>query len=463
MQKGVRRAGVPRVQMKMLCLMCCLVYFVSYLIRLNYAVCMVEIQNTLDISKNIAGLPVTASFLSYGAGQIICGFLGDKYKPHKMIFAGLGGSVLCNLLVVLLPRMEIMIPAWFVNGFFQSMLWPPLVRIMAENLDEDWYRRGCVWVSLSSSGATVVLYLLAPLLIQIGGWKPVFYLAVAAGVAAALVWFGKTGKMFGSGFGMPAEESSRRNGSPEAEGNGGEKAVSEKAEPGQGETGRAEEERPEKAAAAPGGKKGRFGFAGIFAGVPIISVLMAIVLHGTLKDGITTWMPVYMTDMFGMSSSRSILSTAVLPICSVFSTLLSSALLYRLKNEVLTAALLFGTGALAGICMLSVYDSHPAACVVMMMLITGCMYGVNLMLISRVPGHFAKRGNVSTVSGILNAATYLGSALSTYVFGAVAENAGWMPVVIIWGVTALGGTVFLLLGIRKWAGFCGMEKEESME
>lgn len=195
----------------------------------------------------------------------------------------------------------------------------------------------------------------------------------------------------------------------------------------------------------------------MFAGVPIMAVLLAIVLHGVLKDGITTWMPVYMTEIFGMSSSRSILSTAVLPLCSVFSTLLSSALLYRLKNELLTASLLFGTGALAGISMLAFYDSNPAACVVMMMLITGCMFGVNLMLISRVPGHFAGRGKVSAVSGILNAATYAGSALSTYVFGSVAESAGWMAVVILWAAAALGGTLLLLWGIRKWAVFCSAE------
>ena len=200
---------------------------------------------------------------------------------------------------------------------------------------------------------------------------------------------------------------------------------------------------------------------GLFRGVPIVSILIAIVLHGMLKDGITTWMPVYMAEMFGMSSSQSILSTAVLPICSVFSTLFSSVLLYRLKNEVLIAALLFGTGTIAGISMLPTYDSYPAICVVMMMLITGCMYGINLMLISRVPGHFAGRGNVSTVSGILNAATYMGSAFSIYVFGAVAENMGWIEVVAIWGAAAMTGTLLLTLGIRKWAGFCGKQKSAS--
>lgn len=184
--------------------------------------------------------------------------------------------------------------------------------------------------------------------------------------------------------------------------------------------------------------------------IPLLLMLPAIVLHGTLKDGITTWMPVYMAEMFGMSSSKSILSAAVLPICSVVSTLLASAMLYKLKNEVMTAALFFGAAVLGGCAMIPAYDSRPALCVMMMMWITGCMYGVNLMLISRVPGHFKAYGNVSAVSGLLNAATYAGSALSTYGFGAVAERAGWMPVVILWAAVALGGTLFLALGVRGW-------------
>ncbi len=112
-------------QMKFLCFLCCLAYFMSYLTRINYAACMVELQSALQIGKSIAGLPVTACFLSYGLGQIICGFLGDKMKPQLMIFAGLAGVCACNLTVALIPRMEVITPVWCANGFFQAMLWPP--------------------------------------------------------------------------------------------------------------------------------------------------------------------------------------------------------------------------------------------------------------------------------------------------------------------------------------------------
>ncbi len=396
-------------RMRALCLMCCMAYFVSYLTRLNYTASMVEIQNTLGITKQLCGLPVTACFLSYGLGQVLFGILGDKLLPRNMIFTGLLGSALCNLLVPLLPRMALITALWCLNGMFQSMLWPPMIRIMAENMSELWYRKGCVRVSLSSSVATLLLYLLVPVCIQISGWKTVFFAAAVFGLLAALVWYHGTRHFAGC----------RREPLPAAS---------------QSFTGNA---RPRAA-----------------LGVSALLLLLAIVLHGILKDGITAWMPVYLAETFGMDSAQSILSATVLPVCSVCSTLLSSALLYKLKNEFLTASLLFGASALAGIFMIPASGSYPAVCIGAMTLITGCMYGVNLMLLSRVPGHFAAYGNISTITGILNAATYVGSALSTYGFGAIAQSQGWTAVVTLWVIVALAGTLFLTAEIRKWGRFC---------
>ena len=411
-------------EMRFLCFLCCLAYFMSYLTRLNYAACMVELQSALGIGKSIAGLPVTMCFLNYGVGQLVCGFLGDRFSPQKMIFGGLAGASACNLAVALFPRMSVIVPVWCLNGFFQSMLWPPMVRIMAEMLDDRWYRLSCVLVSMASSAATIAIYVLTPVCIRVSGWKAVFIAPAVLGTAAAFFWLVKT-----LGLGSRAEK---------AEGADGQRTESGTEEAGQQSVGRAS-----------------FSFPRLFAEAPLIFILLAIVLQGTLRDGITTWMPVYMSETFGMSNSSSILSAAALPVFAVFSTLFASFLLSRIKSEVSTAALLFGAGALSGGLMLMAFDSAPAVCILMMTLITGCMHGINLMLISRVPGHFAGFGKVSTVSGILNAATYVGSSLSTYGFGAVAEGSGWKAVVGLWIAVGILGLASMLCARGKWRRFCG--------
>ena len=423
-------------EMRFLCFLCCLAYFMSYLTRLNYAACMVELQQVLGIGKSIAGLPVTMCFLSYGAGQLVCGFLGDRLNPKGMIFAGLAGSAVCNLLVAACPRMEVIIPVWCVNGFFQSMLWPPMVRIMAEMLSDKWYRQSCVLVSMASALATIAIYVLAPVCIQVSGWEGVFILPGALGVMAAFFWIVNTRRL-----GMAGE----RQVSPEA-------AVSPKA------TVKTETAVLREAATGSEAVTVSTTFLQLFTEAPLLLILLAIILQGTLRDGMTTWMPVYMNEVFGMSSAKSILSAAALPVFGVVSTLLASMLLSRLKSEVFTAALLFGVGMSASVFLLPFYNGYPAVCILMMTLITGCMHGVNLMLISRVPGHFTGFGKVSTVSGILNAATYIGSSLSTYGFGAVADSAGWRTVILLWAGIALLGAVLMLLAKRRWGQFCGKYK-----
>ena len=74
-----------------------------------------------------------------------------------------------------------------------------------------------------------------------------------------------------------------------------------------------------------------------------------------------------------------------------------------------------------------------------MALLVACMYGVNIMLISYVPKYFDKYGKISSVSGFLNACTYLGSAASSYGFAAIAETSGWSATILIWLFYHVGG------------------------
>ena len=145
--------------------------------------------------------------------------------------------------------------------------------------------------------------------------------------------------------------------------------------------------------------------------------MLAIVLHGILRDGITTWMPVYISETFGLSNSVSILTAAVLPVFSILSIYLASALLERLRNEFTASALLFGAAAACSALLVFLYQHGPVPSVILMTLTAGCMYGINLFLISRLPAHFSRFGKVATVSGILNASTYVGSSLSAWLFG----------------------------------------------
>ena len=74
----------------------CLIYFASYLTRLDYGAALAEIILDLEISKESAILAVTGSFITYGVGQLFSGALGDRFSPRRIIALGLGALAILS-------------------------------------------------------------------------------------------------------------------------------------------------------------------------------------------------------------------------------------------------------------------------------------------------------------------------------------------------------------------------------
>lgn len=407
---------VPSVRRRipLMTLLCCLVYFVSYLTRINYAAALSELATSLHVSNEAVSLAVTVSFITYGLGQTLCGFLGDAIDPRRMIAAGLAATSLCNLFLPLMPGIYWMTGLWGLNGFFQSMLWPPLVRIMAENLSEADFRRACVFVSAAASFGTIAVYLMVPACIWLSGWRLAFIMPAMLGIAAVVIWLAGTRACTGGN-------------------------------------------RPGDAACSVGAnalpRTHTPGLWTLICRSALLPIMVVIILQGILRDGITTWMPTYINDRYHLGTSISILTTAVLPLFSIVSVTAANAVQKRIDSEVTVASLMFAAGFAAAAGLRLFFAFSPVLPVICMALITGCMHGVNTMLISRLPRHFAPYGRVSSVSGLLNTFTYVGSALSTYGIAAISGRWGWLTTVTLWGGVALAGTLLCTLCIRRWNRF----------
>ncbi len=144
---------------------CVAAYFVSYITRINYGTVLLEIVNSEGITKMSASMAVTGSFVTYGIGQLISGWLGDRIKPRYLMFIGLMVSAGMNVCVPLFSRPAAMLVFWCINGFAQALMWPPMVRLLSDYLDQDTYKKSCVWVGWGSSAGTIFLYLFAPVCI----------------------------------------------------------------------------------------------------------------------------------------------------------------------------------------------------------------------------------------------------------------------------------------------------------
>lgn len=76
-----------------------LCYFISYVTRINYGAIIAEMESARHISKSLLSLALSGSAVTYAAGQIISGYLGDKFQPKRLIFIGLLTTVATNIAV----------------------------------------------------------------------------------------------------------------------------------------------------------------------------------------------------------------------------------------------------------------------------------------------------------------------------------------------------------------------------
>ena len=390
------------------------VYFTSYCMRVNLAVMLVKICSEMQVEKSALAIVITGLTIAYGTGQVVSGFLGDRFQPKHIIPAGLFLAVVCNVGIFFSSTIPAMTVIWSINGFAHALLWPPIVRLMSTYLPAEDYSFAAVRVNQGSSIATLSLYLFCPLLLGVMEWRTIMLLCAAWGAVMVVLWFILYPRVFKEAY-----------------------VQTDKTE-----------------APAPDFKTTKNPIPLYIFGA-IALIMPGIMLQGMLRDGVTNWMPSFLLETFHLSEENSIVSTVVLAIFTMISYSAFSILQKRFfKNEVTCASAIFAGSAIICALLFAVNKFFPNAALipslVLMALTVAAMHGINLMLISIVPRRFAVFGKVSTYSGILNASTYVGAALSTYGFAALAETFDWNFTILTWVAISFVGAVVCFFGARIW-------------
>lgn len=380
--------------------LCAFVYFISYVTRTNYGAVIVEMCAALGETESALSVALTGSFITYGAGQLVSGFLGDHFHPKKLLSLGLFTTSVMNLIIPVCTTPAMMAVIWSINGFAQSFMWPPLVKTMLMLLSMEDYEDQAVNVSFGSSGGTLFVYAAAPLCILLAGWRSMFILSGVLGFAGLFIW-----NRFCPNFTVTY---------PERKTDGAKKKKSTK----------------------------------LWSPLLVLAII-GILAQGILRDGTATYMPSFIKQTYNLSSEISILTGVLLPIFSLVCTKLAAKLhLKWISNLLLCAFLLFGIGTAAAVLLCFFYKGAPALTVFLLAIFNACTHGVNLMLISYLPARMADKEHLSTMAGLTNSFAYVGSAISTYVIPLAAEGSGgWGATLMIWAGVAILGTVICAIGI----------------
>lgn len=406
-------------QLRKLFLIGWLVYFVSYIGRLNYAASMIQIGISEGYGTAQLGTVVTALFITYGIGQLISGILGDRYSPRCLVFIGLIGCGICNLLVFLSTNYWQLVVAWLLNGFALSLLWSPMLKLFSKHMPKDYLHKTCYNIQTSVALGTFFTYLVCSFMIAMFHWKLIFLCSAILIFVVAILWntMVKQIESFATKYGEDTQS-------------------------------KEEQQHTSNVSTQNNSSKALFVSSGLMV------ILIAVLIMGFLKDGIMTWVPGYIVDNFQVNAYFSIFLSAFLPLVNLSGIYIVKYINAKNGNDDLRTTILFYFVSMISLILLVLFGKYSMyLSIFFFSIVTSCMLGINTILISLLPTYFAKYGKISTVSGITNSVTYLGSALCGYGLGTLAENYGWnITSMVLVAICALGIISCIIAGPR-WRKF----------
>jgi OPA family glycerol-3-phosphate transporter-like MFS transporter len=407
----------------------CLLYFTSYMTRKSFGAVKLGIPDTL-LSDVQIGYIGSALFFTYGAGQVISGLLGDRVDPRKLIFCGLGVTTLCNAAFPFVTSVPALIVLWGINGFAQALFWPPIVKLMTIYLKGEAYTRAVMSVSMAAQIALLAVFGSAALFVSLSAWKGMFALSCALAIV--------TGALLVVGFG-----------------------ILERRHPGQVRDALAEktvEPIQENETAVPAQKSESLWHIIITSGLLFVFVMTATV--GFLRDGIEEWMSTYLYDTFSLRADLSTLTNIFMPVFGLICVRFAAMLHLRIiKDEIREVTVLISTCAAATLALALFHALHPAFSLVMIVLSVGCIHAANTSLTCYLPARFVKSGKVSTVSGLVNAFTYVGSTLATSAVPWLFEATSWQVTIFSWCAVGMICLAACVLITRTWRKFLKENKQ----
>ncbi len=388
-----------------------LLYTYAYIGRYNFSAAVAGIVADGLFTKSEMGLVGTVFFVIYGSGQLINGFLGDRFSPFKMIFIGSFVSAIANFFMSFATSLPLMIIIWGANGFAQSMLWSPIIFLVSNSFEGERLVKAQANLPATLPIGSMGAYLLSMLLMKYLSWKYIFIAASLILFVISIIWGTYSISLGKEGRTIDKVEKIKRS-----------------------------------------GNKTPLSKLLIISGV--LMMFLPVMLHSMLKDGVMTWVPTMVTELFDVVPSFSVMLSLVLPVINFFGARIASSMYSSGKFSEMKIAcsfFLFTLIPLGGLMFISRLNAIIS--VILLALITSSMVAINYVFLTLVPISFASHGRSATMAGLLDAVAYAGSAVSSYGFGAIADNIGWNNTITIWLIIAALALILCIATVKRWEKF----------
>lgn len=376
-----------------------IIFFVVYLAYVSIYVARVNLSMAGPdlISGNVldtAQLGILGSVFStvYAIGRLLNGGIGDKTPPWLMLTAGLAIAGISNIFISFLPPFIGIFLLWTTNAYAQSMLWSSVLCVVSAIYEgEEAKRKNSLMVTSVAMGNILAIILNTFLITRFG----VEYAFLIPGIITSLLGV--------------AVFFYTRNIKP----------------------------------ALSNGKK-HLSMLKLLKDKKLLSMGVPAVMHGVMKENISLWMTVFIVDKYCVDLSVSSYYILLIPFIGFIGRTLYP-LAYRLchnsENTVSMAGFLV---CIASSLILCAEGIGMLFSVILLSLIYTAVSMVNTSILSIYPLSYLETGNVASVSGVMDFATYLGGGIASVIYGVVIANFGYLPMFISWTVISVISVLMLV-------------------
>ena len=375
-------------------------YASYYLTRLNYSIAVPSISMDLQLSRFILGLIGGAFSTSYAIGQFLNGPIIDSFGAKRTALLGLILTSTLSLIFSYSSLPLMLMIAWCLNGYAQSLGWPSAVKIIS-----NWFRSGRWRVGGTFGSCFLVGNMIAwPLLGYVAanyGWRATFSFPPILLILIAAIFY------------LGVEESP-------------------------GNTGRSETVSM------------RIRFRRMLSSRNLMSASIAYVMLQIVRGGFTLWIPAYLFESWNLPLDMVGYAAAAIPIGGILGSAMLAFIIDRIEESKrrLTVSLLTLSLGLTIILIRGLSPDNIQAGIMLLFILGLTLYMPHIIISTVIPMEYGCSYGVASVAGFIDGMGYVGSTFANPFTGWILDVYGWDGAIIFWLTSSLLASLLIGLPYR---------------
>ena len=379
--------------------LCSVSYLAVYVARNMLSAVSPQMIENSGFSTEYIGTVSSLYFIFYAIGQLINGMIGDKVKAIYMISFGLILAGACNFIFPYLADVPSTARIIYgLSGFFLSMIYAPMTKVVAENTQHIYAVRCSMGFTFASFLGSPMAGILAAIFVWQSAFKIGSSILVVMGIICYIIFYcmEKKGIVKYNQFQRTKEK-----------------------------------------------REGNENGIKILIKRRIIRFTLISILTGVVRTTVVFWMPTYFVQYLGFApeNAASIFTVATFIISmTTFITIFVYEKLHRNMDLTILLAFLLSTISF----FLVFVVKEPILNVLLLVVAIMAANAVSSILWSMYCPSLKDTGMVSSATGFLDFVSYMAASISSTFFANAVSTIGWGNLILVWCGLMLFGFVMSL-------------------